>query len=611
MTFAARVALVGAGALLYLGLAALGLGGAAAFLSHPPLIALALVFIALSIVALFAGGNVSPGVREDRGNRWVLPAIVAIGFADAYLPAWSDRRGIWTIDGDATRWLGVVLVFIGGLLRVLPVFQLGNRFSGLVAIQPGHTLAIDGFYRVIRHPSYLGLLIGGLGWGLAFRSGIGVLLALLLVPPVLARVASEEALLRSQFGAPYDAYRARTWRLIPGIYCLAAAVAIFGALFAVNARAAGHDAADALFAAGDFPAAAAAYQTRLAANPRDAGAQLNLGAIRLYQNDLAAAEPLVSGALTAEPTSQRATHMLAEIERRREEAARPSSVANGEAVVPFITADPLPVVRVLANGKPANFLVDTGAAVGLDPSFAAAAGVKTHSAGNGTFVGGKQAAMRAGMLDSLVLGGAEARDVPVGVMATHVLTLFPNVRIDGIVGTTYFERFLVTIDYPNRRLVLRPRTPQGSRDFQAAAASAGATIVPCYLVGDHFVFARAQVNSAPSGLFLFDSGMAGGGLMASQELLRAAGIVLDNAKAGTGIGGGGAVAVVPFVAGSITVGTAVQEGVRGLYTPEGSSFGLFPFTAWGIISNDFLAHYAYTVDFDAMRVVLVPAAPHS
>ena len=96
--------------------------------------------------------------------------------------------------------------------------MLGDRFSGLVAIQPGHRLVTSGVYGVIRHPSYLGLLISSLGWGLAFRSGIGVLLAALLVPPLLARIKAEERLLQSEFGAEYDAYRARTSRLIPGLY---------------------------------------------------------------------------------------------------------------------------------------------------------------------------------------------------------------------------------------------------------------------------------------------------------------------------------------------------------------------------------------------------------
>ena len=122
------------------------------------------------------------------------------------------------MDGDAVRWLGVALFALGGAIRLWPVFVLGDRFSGLVAIQPGHQLVTSGVYGVIRHPSYLRLLISSLGWGLAFRSGIGVLLAALLIPPLLARIKAEEKLLHSQFGDEYEAYCARTSRLIPGLY---------------------------------------------------------------------------------------------------------------------------------------------------------------------------------------------------------------------------------------------------------------------------------------------------------------------------------------------------------------------------------------------------------
>jgi protein-S-isoprenylcysteine O-methyltransferase Ste14 len=112
-----------------------------------------------------------------------------------------------------------VFLFIGGgMLRLWPVFVLGRRFSGLVAIQPGHTLVTTGIYAVIRHPSYLGLLINALGWALAFRSVAGVLLTALTIVPIVARIGAEETLLRSQFGADYDAYRSRTSRLVPGIY---------------------------------------------------------------------------------------------------------------------------------------------------------------------------------------------------------------------------------------------------------------------------------------------------------------------------------------------------------------------------------------------------------
>lgn len=202
----------------YLGLAILGRGGFTAFFADPALVALTTELFALSGVALFSGGNLSPGVREDRANRWVIVAFGLIGLLAAYLPAYTDRTGFWILDGDAVRWLGVALFAAGGALRTWPVFVLGSRFSGLVAIQPGHKLVTSGVYGVIRHPSYSGLLVNSVGWALAFRSGFGLLLTALLIPPLLARIHAEERLLRTYFGGEYDAYCSRTSRLIPGLY---------------------------------------------------------------------------------------------------------------------------------------------------------------------------------------------------------------------------------------------------------------------------------------------------------------------------------------------------------------------------------------------------------
>jgi hypothetical protein len=95
-------------------------------------------------------------------------------------------EGFLTLDGDTIRWHGVVLLAAGGALRIWPVFVLGHRFSGLVAIQPGHKLVTSGVYGI---------------------------------PPLLARIRAEERLLRTQFGGEYDLYCTRTSRLIEAGVC--------------------------------------------------------------------------------------------------------------------------------------------------------------------------------------------------------------------------------------------------------------------------------------------------------------------------------------------------------------------------------------------------------
>jgi protein-S-isoprenylcysteine O-methyltransferase Ste14 len=206
------------GVVAFLGLAILGWGGFDAFFANPARIALVVATAAMVVAGLFSAANLSTGEREDRSNRWIIGALGLIGLLSAWLPAYTDRKEFLVLDGDVVRWLGVALYAGGGALRIWPVFVLGRRFSGLVAIQPGHTLVTDDIYSYIRNPSYLGLLVLSLGWALAFRSGLGVLLAALNIPPLVARMNSEERLLHAQFGQEYEAYRARTWRLLPGVY---------------------------------------------------------------------------------------------------------------------------------------------------------------------------------------------------------------------------------------------------------------------------------------------------------------------------------------------------------------------------------------------------------
>jgi protein-S-isoprenylcysteine O-methyltransferase Ste14 len=111
--------------------------------------------------------NLSSGEKEDRANRWVFIAFSVIALASAVVAPYTDRIGLWTIDGESTRWVGVIVYVLGGALRLWSVFVLGSRFSGLVAIQSGHTLETHGIYSLVRNPSYLenAHQYGGVGIG--------------------------------------------------------------------------------------------------------------------------------------------------------------------------------------------------------------------------------------------------------------------------------------------------------------------------------------------------------------------------------------------------------------------------------------------------------------
>jgi hypothetical protein len=151
--------------------------------------------LAMSAVAFSAGGNLTTGVREGQANRWVICGFCGGGLASASAPAWSDCNELWVIDGDAVRWLGVILFVPGGALRIWPVYVLGNRFRGDVAVTPSSPPAFTASFAT------RALLVNGLGWGLAFRPG--VLLAALLFPLLLVRIILERALLQAQFGVSW------------------------------------------------------------------------------------------------------------------------------------------------------------------------------------------------------------------------------------------------------------------------------------------------------------------------------------------------------------------------------------------------------------------------
>jgi predicted aspartyl protease len=324
--------------------------------------------------------------------------------------------------------------------------------------------------------------------------------------------------------------------------------------------------------------------------------------VRLYENRLDEAVALAQRALAAQPANPPARQVLG-VAQQRQAAFGPDryqvSGSAGETVIPFAATDPLPVVQVKIGGRPAWFLIDTGAPdIMVSPDLAKELGLPLRDAGQGVFAGGQQAAVQRTVVPELELGGLKIGNVPAGVRAGGLP--ISGYKIEGIVGTGLLMHFLSTLDYCQGRLILRPRG--ASAAFEQAAAKGGANIVPFWLVSDHFVMARAHLQHGSEGAFLIDTGMAGGGVGAPKQVLDEAGVAIDPAKAQTGMGGAGPVTFIPIRAGA-TLGSLTVEDVPGIYTPGGGIGGAFPFKLSGQLSHMFFRHSRLTFDFEAMKLV--------
>ncbi len=95
---------------------------------------------------------------------------------------------------------------------------LGKQFSVQVTIQEGHQLVTGGPFRFLRHPRYLSIITFNVGIALVFRSGLALVLVAALILVLLWRIHDEEALMHEEFGKDWEAYSARSWRLIPYVF---------------------------------------------------------------------------------------------------------------------------------------------------------------------------------------------------------------------------------------------------------------------------------------------------------------------------------------------------------------------------------------------------------
>lgn len=144
----------------------------------------------------------------------IVPAIWVFGGFPASLEEVSDRQ------------TGPLIVLAGAAIFAFSLYlfrkthkALGKMWSHSLDLREDHKLVTSGIYEKVRHPMYTAFWLWALAqpfllsnWiaGFAGIVGFGTLYFL--------RVGQEEAMMEKQFGQQYRDYKARSKRIIPGIY---------------------------------------------------------------------------------------------------------------------------------------------------------------------------------------------------------------------------------------------------------------------------------------------------------------------------------------------------------------------------------------------------------
>ena len=155
---------------------------------------------------------------KDGGSMKVLLAgmgvATVIAYPIAFVNVWSFP-GSWQLPLFA---LGVLLMFLGSMLRRYCWRTLGEYFTGDVSVKPDQPIISTGPYRLVRHPSYTAGMMMYIGIGFALGSWFSLaLLTITTVATYSYRVLVEERVLLDALGEPYDAFLKGRKRFIPYI----------------------------------------------------------------------------------------------------------------------------------------------------------------------------------------------------------------------------------------------------------------------------------------------------------------------------------------------------------------------------------------------------------
>ena len=114
---------------------------------------------------------------------------------------------------------GVMCLGIGLWLFYRSHADLGANWSITLEVHEQHRLVTQGVYRRIRHPMYSALALYSVGQALVIPNWVAGPANLIAFAILFAfRVRAEERMMFESFGGEYEAYSARTNRLIPGVW---------------------------------------------------------------------------------------------------------------------------------------------------------------------------------------------------------------------------------------------------------------------------------------------------------------------------------------------------------------------------------------------------------
>jgi protein-S-isoprenylcysteine O-methyltransferase Ste14 len=154
--------------------------------------------------------------RQDKGSHVILLCLLVFGIFLGVLLAFKVPATAVTTTPDILFWLGILLMYVGIALRFYAITLLGGFFTTTVAVAPDQPVIEAGPYRLIRHPSYTGVLILLFGFGLSLTNWLSLLVIMgCALIGFSYRIRVEEHVLQEQLGQRYQEYMRRTKRLIP------------------------------------------------------------------------------------------------------------------------------------------------------------------------------------------------------------------------------------------------------------------------------------------------------------------------------------------------------------------------------------------------------------